>query len=134
MYRLLICKINVLQKASKLFENALASVEGDQEKLRRNSSQLDEPLLNSSNHLFKFVYLGGTIKKQDQMVLKKLIFRSTRGKACISFFDLKVKPEDRMKKLNDTQDDMVYIVIFQEGGFIRDKIQKICASVSFDPV
>ena len=62
------------------------------------------------------------------MRFKKLIFRATRGKAFTSFADYKVSPDDRMRNVNDYDNKIVYMVMFEDGGYIRDRVQKICSS------
>jgi len=60
------------------------------------------------------------------MTFKKLIFRSTRGKAYVHFFNLEISQSDRMINVNDHLDRLVYIVVFEEGRYLKDKIKKIC--------
>lgn len=55
------------------------------------------------------------MKKSEQMTFKKLLFRSTRGKAYVHFFDYLIEPADRMVHVNDHNDRLVYIVVFEEG-------------------
>lgn len=62
------------------------------------------------------------------MSFKRLVFRSTRGKAYVHFFDLVVNEAD--KEHLGSFDHLVYIVVFEEGPHMRDKIKKICNSVS----
>lgn len=68
------------------------------------------------------------------MTLKKLIFRATRGKAYTHFFDLEIDQEDRMKGYNDHKEKLVYIVVFEQGSYLKDRIEKICSACSSDPV
>ena len=62
------------------------------------------------------------------MRFKKLIFRATRGKAYTQFAEYIVPREDRMRSVYDYESKLVYIVMFEEGGHLRDRVQKICAS------
>jgi hypothetical protein len=80
----------------------------------------------------RLVYLGGTIRRSEQMSFNRLIFRSTRGKAYTSFYDMYVRPEDKITGFNDS-DLLVYIIMFQEGGYMRDKIMKVCSNTG-EPV
>jgi hypothetical protein len=79
-------------------------------------------------------YLGGTIKKTEQMALKKMLFRATRGKAYVHFFNVEIQPQDRMRGVNDHNEKLVYIVMFEGCGFIKDKVYRICSSCTYDPV
>ena len=62
------------------------------------------------------------------MRFKKMIFRSTRGKALTYFrdFDSAGLP-DYSGRLDDIA-RTVYVVIFQDGAHVRDRLQKICDS------
>ena len=68
------------------------------------------------------------------MSFKKMIFRATRGKAYVHFFGVEIPIEDRMRGVNDHNEKLVYIVIFEDGMFTRDKVTRICTSCSYDPV
>jgi hypothetical protein len=78
-------------------------------------------------------YFGGTIKKSEQMNFKKLLFRATRGKAYVHFFPNDIPVQDRMVHVTDHSERLVYIIMFEEGMYIRQRIQKICSSFSNDP-
>lgn len=59
------------------------------------------------------------------MRFKKLIFRTTRGNALTYFSDFPNPIEDYYGK---KQWKTVYVVVFQEGDTLRDKITRICDS------
>jgi hypothetical protein len=84
--------------------------------------------------VLRVCYVGGTIKRSEQMSLKKMIFRGTRGKAFCQFFDVEIEQDDRMVGVNDHQEKLVYIVFFEEGLYTKDRVFRICQSVSSDPV
>lgn len=64
------------------------------------------------------------------MTLKRMIFRTTRGKAYVHFFNLDVPLEDRMINVTDHLDKLVYIVVFEEGHYLKDRIRRICQNSS----
>jgi vacuolar-type H+-ATPase subunit I/STV1 len=69
--------------------------------------------------------VAGVIDSEDVNRFKRLIFRSTKGKSFVhteQFID-QDDPDNKDQK-------SVYIVTFQDGGFLRDKIQRICDSFS----
>lgn len=70
-------------------------------------------------------HLAGTINKDEELRFKKLIFRATRGNALTYFEDFNNQIRDYYG--NGTQKS-VYVVIFQEGSSVREKIVKICDS------
>ena len=69
-------------------------------------------------------HIAGVIDHDDIERLKRLIFRSTKGKSYVFMRDY----------VDDVQvgrhAKSVYIVVFWDGKNIRDKIQKICDSFS----
>lgn len=70
-------------------------------------------------------HIAGTIEVDEKVRLKKLLFRATRGKALTFFQDFEVPDKDPKGKAHTKS---VYIVVFQEGRQIRDKIVRICDS------
>jgi len=55
--------------------------------------------------------LVGTIPKAEQITLKKMIFRASRGNAFTLFFDIK----DKIHNENgEEEDNCVYFIIFPE--------------------
>lgn len=68
-------------------------------------------------------HIAGTIETTEKERLKKLLFRATRGKALTYFYDFEV-----MNAAGVKQQKSVYIVVFQEGRMIRERIVRICDS------
>lgn len=64
------------------------------------------------------------------MAFKRLLFRSTRGKAYVHFFDYHISPNDRMVHINDHKDRLVYIVVFEEGYYLKEKVKRICTNAT----
>jgi V-type H+-transporting ATPase subunit a len=85
--------------------------------------EVETPLVGPGN--ISVGHVAGTIDKAEEMRFKKLIFRATRGNALCYFDDFKAPIKDYFG--NVTQKS-VYVVIFQEGGSIREKIIRICDS------
>ena len=63
--------------------------------------------------------MAGVIDSEDVSRFKRIVFRSTKGKSFV-----------HTEQVSDEDKKSVYIVTFQDGGFLRDKIQKICDSFS----
>lgn len=81
------------------------------------------PLLDNNDNVF-ISHIAGTIEVDEKSRLKKLLFRATRGKALTFFKDFEVNAGDIAKHKTKT----VYIVVFQEGRQLREKIVRICDS------
>jgi V-type H+-transporting ATPase subunit a len=73
-------------------------------------------------------YLAGTIDSTDQMRFKKMVYRATRGKALTYFRALASDGLQDYAGLLDQRPRTVYVIVFQEGSHIRDKLIKICDS------
>ena len=81
------------------------------------------PLLENADNVF-ITHIAGTIEVEEKVRLKKLLFRATRGKALTFFKDFEVNAGDIAKHKSKT----VYIIVFQDGRQLRDKIVRICDS------
>jgi len=59
---------------------------------------------------------------------KKFLFRATRGKAWAKFYELDIPPQDKLKGMHNQKSKLVYICMFEEGVFLRAKMQKLLGS------
>ena len=88
-----------------------------------NSDENANPLIEHQG--IAVGHIAGTINKDEEFRFKKLIFRATRGNALTYFDDFQQPIKDYYG--NECQKS-VYVVIFQDGSSVRDKILKICDS------
>lgn len=63
-------------------------------------------------------FVAGTIKDSEKERMTRLLFRTTRGKALTYFHDF----------VQGDVNKAVYMVVYQDGAMIRDRVQKICDS------
>lgn len=63
-------------------------------------------------------FVAGTVRGGEQDRMNRMIFRVTRGKALTYFKEFK---QDGVARV-------VYMVVYQDGAIIRDRVQKICDS------
>ena len=63
-------------------------------------------------------FVAGTIRGGEQERMNRMLFRITRGRALTYFEDF----------VQDGVPKIVYMVVFQDGAMIRDRVQKICDS------
>lgn len=73
-------------------------------------------------------HIAGVVDTYEVARLKRLIFRSTKGKSYMFIQDF--KDEDDELETSPKSKRSVYIIVFWDGNHIRDKIQKICDSFS----
>jgi V-type H+-transporting ATPase subunit a len=67
-------------------------------------------------------HIAGTILKEEQERFNRLIFRVTRGNAIVCFREFTKPTVDYYgKELMKS----VYIIVFQEGEFIRDRVNRL---------
>ena len=72
--------------------------------------------------------ITGTILSEEQLRLKKLIFRVSRGNAYVQFFDLNEKLYDYSGQLIHL---VIYFVIYPTTSlFMKDRLIKVCESFS----
>lgn len=85
---------------------------------------VNAPLMGGMDESSVFItHIAGTIESEEKERLKKLLFRATRGKALTYFSDFTIK-----NPAGELHTKSVYIVVFQEGRMIRDRIVRICDS------
>ena len=82
------------------------------------------PLMAEAGDIM-IAHVAGTIEVDERPRLKKLLFRATRGKALTFFEDFELPTKDASGR---HKTKAVYIVVFQEGRQIRDRIVRICDS------
>ena len=69
--------------------------------------------------------MAGTINSDEIIRFKRLLFRGCRAKV-LSYFE----PMDHILKSfsGETLEKSVYVLVFEEGLHMRDKVAKICDS------
>lgn len=82
-----------------------------------------QTLLQADDQNVFITHVAGTIDPLEKERLKKLLFRATRGKALTYFSDFTVRNQK-----NERVPKSVYIVVFQDGRMMRDRIERICDS------
>ncbi len=75
-----------------------------------------------------FCLLGGTIKSAEQLRFKTLMMRATRDKTINDFYPISVEKEDLLKRDKSIEDQMVFLVFFQDGPHLRNRVTRVCNS------
>lgn len=115
----------VLSKAASVIGGS--RLMGDKSMSMDSSSDLDgvhESLIGLGSQI-TIGHIAGTILQEEQARFSRLIFRATRGNAMVCFRPF-TKPV--VDYLGRSYMKSVYIIIFQEGEFLRDRICKLCDS------
>lgn len=88
------------------------------------------PMLQGIPHtgMIAISYLAGTINKDEIMRFKKMVYRATRGKALTYFNDMDSAGLQDYSGALDRRARTVYVIVFQDGLHIRDKLVRICDS------
>ena len=63
----------------------------------------------------------------EENTLKRLLFRSTRGKAMLHTFDIKIDEKDVLLDEDDANRTRGYFVLFEDGP-LRRTITRVCKS------
>lgn len=95
-----------------------------QKNVKINESLINQDVLDSSN----ICYLGGTIDAKEGIVLKRLLFRSTRGRAILTTFELDVAEEDVLREDKFHKQQIGYVVLFEDFGQMRKIVERVCQS------
>jgi hypothetical protein len=90
------------------------------------AGDLDAPLLQGGGRADRINVVGGVIFKSEMMRLRKLLYRSTRGKTLTEFYEMEVPAADQVKETKNYHHQVVYLVIYEHGDALRDKVQRIC--------
>lgn len=86
-------------------------------------------MMSSDDNGVRITHIAGTIEVAEKDRLKKLLFRATRGKALTFFQDFQLDQKyTQQTKSTSLKDKSVYIVVFQEGRQMRERIMRICDS------
>ena len=72
--------------------------------------------------------MAGTVATDETLRFKKMVFRATRGKALTYFRDLDAQGLADYSGAMDKRQRSVYVIVFQEGSHLRDRLAKICDS------
>ena len=121
---LILSQINTykIPKKQNIFEG-LDSPDSVEQILKLDESKKQTSLLDDYE-VSELNFISGIIRAEDDMRMKRMVFRASRGRALPTFFDLTI--ED---KLNQTKVEKKIFNIFIQGGtqnVLANKIIKIC--------
>ena len=69
--------------------------------------------------------MAGTIESSEIMNFKRLVFRATRGKV-LSYIE--TIDDQILTYQGRSLTKAVYVLVFEEGHYVRDRIERICDS------
>lgn len=114
---------NVLSKAASILGGRVENDQSVSLDMSKESISVHESLVNAKE--ITIGHLAGVILREEQERFNRLIFRATRGNAIVCFKELGKPICDYAGRKYFKS---AYVIIFQEGEFIRDKIIRICDS------
>lgn len=91
--------------------------------ISRDSQDVHESLVGGGE--ISIGHIAGTILKEEQERFNRLVFRATRGNAIVCFREFTKPIIDYFGK---PAMKSVYVIVFQESEYLRDRIIKICDS------
>lgn len=79
--------------------------------------------VDSEEDLSKITTIAGVVKAEDELKMKRMIFRISRGRATPSFFELGANAQAKDKALKK-----IFIIFFPGGGenILMQKLVKVC--------
>jgi hypothetical protein len=76
----------------------------------------------------RIIYIGGVIPSEQMPQFRRLIIRATRCQVYVHSFELSCEPADQLIGDNYDAKKSIYILAFQEGSVLEDKIRRIVGS------
>ena len=133
-YRKQIARIKFLEQVSQICEKEKPTGADLEAKVLQNQNQVQDSLLQNDTLVESSVkVMGGTVPKAEVQMLKKLLFRATRGRALLSTFALEIDSTDQMNAYDFGFDNNLgYIILFEESLNIGRIVMKICSSFQAD--
>mmetsp|Transcript_20028 Transcript_20028/g.14518 ORF Transcript_20028/g.14518 Transcript_20028/m.14518 type:complete len:177 (+) Transcript_20028:284-814(+) len=119
-FRVMLSKINMLRAVAKLL--GLKEQEQTYDEVADSAADRDEPLLGIGSSI---VYLGGSINASEEFTLKRLLFRTTRGKAVLQTFPIEVSDDDVLHGEQFHESIRGYIVLFEDVPSVRRAVQRV---------
>jgi len=99
---------------------------GRDEEAAAEVNPLNEGLLAAGTRI---VYLGGVLPNEDLVQFRRMMTRVTRGKVLVRSTRLEIPFEDSFLKEPDYgKDKAVFILAFEEGDYIMDRVKRIANS------
>jgi V-type H+-transporting ATPase subunit a len=117
----------VLSKAASVIGTGRVNDDLSIDSALSNSKSVHESFLDAQE--IAIGHIAGTILQEEQDRFNRLIFRATRGNAIVCFRPFTNPITDYMGRV---MMKTTFIVIFQDGEFIRDRIIRICDSFMGD--
>ena len=154
----LIEKKYVLQKTSELITSNNPIINNNNNYIKKNNIEEDiittssDNNINDINIVDNLSFIAGVVKLSDELKMKRMIFRTSRGRALVSFYDLSINNDEYLytssikhrgfsfannnKKgsiINDSyfidgHKKVIFNILFQSGveNVLLGKILKIC--------
>ena len=81
--------------------------------------------INQNLLAMRIAYVGGILPSDQVPAFRRLIIRSTRCQVLVKTFELNLEPSDQL--VGDTYDQKksVFVLAYQEGTSLDDKIKRI---------
>jgi V-type H+-transporting ATPase subunit a len=120
----LIEKKSVFDKASQLLNSGSEVVGGSPRQIEKSIMNSQISLDDESGYRSDLNFIAGVIKAEDDMKMKRMIFRISKGRAIPTFFDLITE-----NKIIKTKTQKKIFTIFFQGGVenvLLAKLIKVC--------
>jgi vacuolar-type H+-ATPase subunit I/STV1 len=99
-------------------------MENNQGSINENVNE-DANLIENSSKSINISNIAGVVEQTEIERLRRLIFRSTKGKSYLQTHQYNSELNDHVRNRKS-----VYIIVYQDGAQMREKIEKICDSFS----
>ncbi len=123
-FKHLVFRIEVLKRVRQMIG------EQEQRAIQDVESHIDSKALHDNLLVMKIMYLGGIIKAEDLPNFRRLIVRATRCQVYVHSYELQLSEEDQLVGDNFDHRRHVFVLAFQQGSIMEEKIRRICGSFS----
>lgn len=135
----LIEKREVVLKSSQLIGNQRMEIQKDNKndinKINKNNDFQHRSFLEEGLNQSGINFIAGTIKAEDDLRMKRMVFRISKGRAVANFWDLEdqvlaaTHNDNKIKEKNkNSLKKKIFTIIFQSGveNVLQMKILKVC--------
>mmetsp|Transcript_2651 Transcript_2651/g.4440 ORF Transcript_2651/g.4440 Transcript_2651/m.4440 type:complete len:175 (-) Transcript_2651:1474-1998(-) len=77
-------------------------------------------------------YIGGIVSSENLTQFKRLVIRSTRCQVYVHTFEVSLASHDKLVGDNYDSRKHIFVLAFQDGSILEDKIRRVCNSFSTD--
>ena len=117
----------IIEKLEEMFQHGIIKKNHNENDMNYqaigNNDEVNENLIINNNNDIN--YISGICKIQDEIKIKRMIFRTSRGRAIATFFNIDFTKLKSIKYFEEVlKDSKIFVIVFQ-GNYLIEKINNI---------